>query len=103
MTRGDFSPCAPPSGKPRQRLQNEGSSKIAHPAPSVEQAPHPQARVQVQGRHGGDRGPQDDPGKPLAIAWVFSPPADGALVHLLTPSTIGSWSASTPLTPQPWP
>ena len=90
-----------PQGKVASGIRNNCTLKIAHPAPSVEQAPHPQPRVQGQGRHGGDQGPQDDPGEPLATAWVFSPPADGALVHLLAPRTIGGWSASTPLTPQP--
>ena len=28
----------------------------------VEQAPHPQSRVQGQGRHGGDQWPQDHSG-----------------------------------------
>jgi len=31
-------------------------------APTNEQAPHPQPRVQGQGRHGGDQWPEDDPG-----------------------------------------
>jgi hypothetical protein len=31
-------------------------------APTDEQTPHPQSRVQGQSRHGGDQWPQDDPG-----------------------------------------
>lgn len=50
------SPGQPPS------LTSEADHRLCPGAPTDAQAAHPQPGIQGQGRHGGDRWPQDDPG-----------------------------------------